>query len=124
MREPLLELAEVIDGAIVIALKQVHVPSRKQRLFKPRARRTKLPQVIQSALYGLFIAGRTRGLTQKVEALGFSVAALHSHGRQNLAGIAAAVAFFERSRQRQLHVGTVLGTHFSDELVIVMGRVA
>src|SRR5208282_1228889 len=120
----LLQLAEVIDGAIIIALQQVHVSGRKQGLFEPRAGGTELPQLIQGALHGLFIAGRTLGLTQQVEALGFSVARLRSHGSQNLAGITASVAFFQRSRQRQLHFGTLRRTDFSREFPVIMRGVA
>ena len=35
-----------------------------------------------------------------------------------------AAAFFQRSRQRQLHLGTVRRTDFFDKLVVIVGRFA
>jgi hypothetical protein len=105
-RKALLQLAEVVDGAVIVALQQIHVAGRKQRLFQPRARGAKLPQFVERPLDSVFIARGALGLAQQVEALGLGVAGLRAHGGQQLAGVAAAVAFFERARQGQLHFGT------------------
>ena len=119
----LLQLAEVVDGAIVVALQQVHVSGGKQRLFQPRARRTKLPELVESSLHGFFIARGTGGLAQQVEALGFGVARLRSHGSQKLAGIVTAIGLFKRTGQGQLHFRTVRRRDFFDQIVVIMGRV-
>jgi hypothetical protein len=126
IRKALLQLAEVVDGVVVVALQQIHVAGGKQRLFQPRACRSKLPQLVERPLYGLFIAGGALRLTQQIKALGFGVAGLRSHGIQNLAGIVAAAAFFERSRQRQLTSRTLGRSDlvFIIRSAVIVGRFA
>ena len=124
-RETLLQLAEVVDGAIIIALQQVHISGRKQRLLEPRARRTKLPQVVERLLHSLFIAGGTRGLTQQVEALGFERRRSALPWKSEACGHRDCCRFFLAPRQRQLQLpdGLPESTVF-DQFAIIMGRIA
>jgi hypothetical protein len=108
IRKALLQLAEVVDGVVVVALQQVHVAGRKQRLLQPRACGSKLPQFVERPLHGLFIARGTRGLTQQVKALGFGVARSALPWPVRIWRASWLLPLFSSaSRERQLHLGTL-----------------
>ena len=122
IRETLLEFAEMVDGAIVILLQQIHVARRKERLLEPRAGRTELPQLVQGLEDKVLVAGGTRSFGKKIEPLGLRVALLHADGGEKLPRIVAAVALLERRRQRQLEANALRRRSLIDKIAIFVRR--
>src|SRR5262249_5208128 len=69
IRKTLLQFPIGIDGLIVIAPQKIHVALREQRLLKPRARRSGLPQLRKRSLEAGVVIGSAGDLSELIQAL-------------------------------------------------------
>ncbi len=115
LRKPLLQLAKVVDGVIVVPLQQIHVSGGKQRLLEPWTRGTELPQFVHGFKHSIFVARRAGRLAQQIEPLGFGIAFERPNRSEKVPRIMAAPALFERRSQGQLQFDALCrrGTSFT-----------